>query len=104
MTPIPMMPLQQFIDDGYLQEANRRFLHPLGLALAIDADEGTVDIWNAQDDPEGWVFADLSDDDSARKAESVRVIAEDFARTRRSCLGFVIQPIGDKRRDEGASS
>ena len=30
--------VNEFIEEGYLQELNRRFLHPLGLALTVAAD------------------------------------------------------------------
>lgn len=82
----------QFIEDGYLQEVNRQFLHPLGLALeltpsgedlgpvvgaAIDAlvDAGymVAQVWDYRDDPEGIVFADstLAQPETRRKAENV---------------------------------
>lgn len=32
---VKRMPVNEFRDDGYLQEVNRRFLHPLGLALEV---------------------------------------------------------------------
>lgn len=31
------MSIAEFQSEGYLQEVNRRFLHPLGLALAVDS-------------------------------------------------------------------
>src|SRR5438445_10887455 len=33
--PIKHMPIREFVDEGYLQEVNRQFLHPLGLALEV---------------------------------------------------------------------
>lgn len=37
MTPpgMPLMDIAEFVRDGYLHEVNRRFLHPLGLALEV---------------------------------------------------------------------
>lgn len=32
---VPRMPIREFMDDGYLQEVNRRLLHPCGLALEV---------------------------------------------------------------------
>lgn len=29
------LPVREFVDGGYLQEVNRKFLHPLGLALEV---------------------------------------------------------------------
>lgn len=35
ITQRPLLPTQELRDEGYLQEANRQFFHPLGLALAV---------------------------------------------------------------------
>lgn len=56
--------IKEFRDRGYLQEANRLFFHPLGLALEviIDEENGEVrlgGIWDNRDDPEGTVFIDF---------------------------------------------
>ena len=48
---------QELIDLGILQEANRRFFHPLGLALEIDS-VNKISIQDHRDDPEGMIFAD----------------------------------------------
>lgn len=53
----------EFHKEGFVQEANRQFFHPLGLALSveIDEDDGSVTlgpIWDYRADPEGLVFAD----------------------------------------------
>lgn len=53
-----------FLTQGFLQEANRLFFHPRGLALSVDVDEESGDattlgpIWDYRDDPEGITFAD----------------------------------------------
>lgn len=62
--------LKELRDGGYLQEANRLFFHPLGLALAVvftdganhEADEpdGLV-VNDCRDDPEGYYFAKARD-------------------------------------------
>ncbi len=48
---------KEFRDEGYLQEVNRMFLHPLGLALEVVTDENEVvdfgGVWDYRDDPEG---------------------------------------------------
>jgi hypothetical protein len=53
--------LKEFRDFGFLQEVNRKFFHPLGLALVLSEDTETgaaafVGIWDARDDPEGIMF------------------------------------------------
>lgn len=54
---------KEFQEFGFLQEANRQFFHPLGLALAVDVggeldEEGyfKVQVWDGREDPEGWFF------------------------------------------------
>lgn len=56
---------QEFQSEGFLQEANRLFFHPLGLALALETDKDLdedgymkVQVWDDRDDPEGWFFAE----------------------------------------------
>jgi hypothetical protein len=62
---------------GFLQEVNRLWLHPIGLALGVQTDELTgissLFVWDCRDDPEGIYFSDtLIDTDEARaKAKHV---------------------------------
>jgi hypothetical protein len=58
---IKFMDPKEFRTFGYLQEINRQFLHPVGLALEIRIDEETGEetlgkIWDYRDDPEGIWF------------------------------------------------
>jgi hypothetical protein len=62
-SPTPRhMSLDEFQQLGYLQEANRLFFHPRGLALEMVVErDGSMrlgGIWDYRDDPEGIVFAD----------------------------------------------
>ena len=72
---INFLDVKEFREKGYLQEANRLFFHPLGLALSVDIDkegnESFGGIWDYRDDPEGMTFAPgvLSEE----KAEFVRI-------------------------------
>lgn len=80
-------------DDGYLQEVNRGFFHPLGLALAITVDDhgvGTLSILDARDDPEGFNF--VHGIDLAQKAEAIKLIAEARREARVGALGYWQQP------------
>jgi len=57
------MDIKEFREFGFLQEANRLFFHPLGLALEIMIDDETGEeclggIWDYRDDPEGMAFGD----------------------------------------------
>lgn len=89
------MDVGEFKDFGYLQELNRRFLHPLGLSLMVEQDKhGTwrlAGIWDYRDDLEGIICADgvLSFDKQLRVNQEM--IKRDIKRLRK--LGFVIQPV-----------
>ena len=66
--------IKEFQERGYLQEANRLFFHPLGLALEVIIDGEDLStvrlggIWDSRDDPEGIVFIEFDED----KAVSVQ--------------------------------
>lgn len=65
---------KEFREQGYLQEVNRRFLHPLGLALEVvrevDGTERFGDVWDSREDPEGFVFGpDMIDAEKASRIQ-----------------------------------
>jgi len=65
---IKRIDIKEFREKGYLQELNRRFLHPLGLALEIvieDETEKLGGIWDYRNDEEG-IFYDLANSDEER--------------------------------------
>lgn len=88
--------VKDFRELGLLQELNRRFLHPLGLALEVTIDSETGEerierLWDNRDDPEGWVFdSEILDVDKARA-----IYEEEIKRfrVRYDTLGFIIQPL-----------
>lgn len=41
MTEPKRMNIKEFREEGYLQEVNRQFFHPLGLALELEQNEET---------------------------------------------------------------
>lgn len=90
--------VKEFRALGLVQEINRKFLHPLGMALEVivDADTGEERIervWDNREDPEGWVFGPGMID-----AEKARAIDDEMlkrAHTRINALGFVVQPLPD---------
>lgn len=88
------MDIAEFREAGLLQEVNRRFFHPLGLALMVrrdsDGTEWLSGIWDARDDPEGIRFT--SDHDLARKAGSVDALWAAREAVRRAALGYMVQP------------
>lgn len=86
--------IKEFREKGFLQELNRQFLHPLGLALQVnidaDGNETLGGIWDYRDDPEGILFGDPID---VEKALFVKGFAEGKAEQRVKIFGFVIQPL-----------
>ena len=91
---IKRISVEEFRQGGYLQELNRRFLHPLGLALEImvDADGQAVSlggIWDYRDDPEGMNYGPGMID-----PEKMVKVADEWAEkamVRAEKLGYVIQ-------------
>ena len=91
--------IEKFVDEGYLQEVNRQFFHPLGLALTVTAetDDETgepVGPWSlagirdVRDDPEGMIFTEV-DTEKVRKVEEA-ASARKGPRTKG--LGYWVQP------------
>jgi len=82
---IKRMKIQEFRELGFLQEVNRLFFHPLGLALEVVvkckempdvADSGEMligGIWDYRDDPEGVLFKQgLIEEDKRKLVEDLR--------------------------------
>lgn len=86
--------VKEFREQGYLQELNRRFLHPLGLALEVvveeDGTERFGDVWDSRDDPEGMIYGpNMIDPEKVKRVDGE---ASHKAVTRIKELGYVIQP------------
>lgn len=98
---IKRIDIKEFREFGFLQEANRLFFHPLGLALEIkiedDGAEKLGGIWDYRDNLGGITFADLSDSKDAEKARRVSELLADKSTERNKILGYIIQPIGNKQ-------
>jgi hypothetical protein len=98
MNGVKVIDIKEFRERGYLQEANRRFFHPLGLALAIEVDnetgkESLANVWDCRDDPEGIYFAGDYGNDPA-KAANIEREWEEKAAVREVKLGWIVQPLG----------
>lgn len=91
------MEIKEFVDQGYLQELNRKFLHPLGLALqaSITDDEqySLNAIWDAREDPEGIYFENVDQS----KAEFVQNVIDQRGPARKAALGYIIQPVDSEK-------
>jgi len=85
--------IREFRTEGYVQELNRQFLHPLGLALEITQEDNGIEyisgVWDYRDDPEVIL---LSNPDVG-KAKRVAKHAKVRHATRKDKCGFVVQPI-----------
>jgi len=93
--------LADFVSLGYLQEVNRLFFHPLGLALAITHD-GSTDrpvclgpILDHRSDPDGIAFSFLTEElpDAKRLADFVESERKKREPGRIKILGSPIEPV-----------
>lgn len=97
---IVRMPIEIFRDDGYLQELNRLFLHPRGLALEVVVDDETNimtlgGVWDYRNDPEGMEYGENLTCTAEFKAK-VRMqqrIVKERRPVREAQLGYWIQPV-----------
>lgn len=91
---------------GILQEANRLFFHPIGLALALEEGrpEGRGLSFNPRpcrlvvlktDDPDGFIFESFSPIDLQR-AKEFENMREARQKARSAALGFIVQPLPRK--------
>jgi len=97
------MSAKEFRELGYLQELNRRFLHPLGLGLEIvqekDGTERFGGVWDYREDPEGLLYGLKDEADQSRldrfKRNAGFIDSEIEWRTkmRQGMLGYGIEPI-----------
>jgi len=91
--------VERFIEEGYLQEVNRQFLHPLGLALtvAVNVDDDTGEekgpwylagVQDYRSDLEGMIFTEID----PVKVDNVAKQAEVRREVREKALGYWVQP------------
>lgn len=99
---IKYMDIKEFREKRYLQELNRNFLHPLGLALEIkidkDGNENIGGIWDYRNDQEGIYYGlSSSNKDRIEKFERNRLFIESEIEKRRKkrteMFGSVIEKI-----------
>jgi hypothetical protein len=90
------MDIAEFRNEGYLQEVNRQFFHPLGLDLVTNITEDGIEslggIWDHRDDPEGVFYEDADLD--ITKAERIRNFMRTRMRPRLEAVGYWFQPAG----------
>lgn len=95
---VKVMSPSEFRAIGFLQEINRLFLHPRGLALEVvvgDGPERLGRIWDYREDPEGVVFGgEPGSIISATKAEAVERQFQVHLPAREALLGRAVQAVG----------
>lgn len=94
-TLMKRMNAKEFRELGLLQEVNRQFLHPLGLALEVIIDDETKEetfgeVWDCRDDPTGIVFS--PEVDMTWKAVNVAEMIMSRRAARREKYGWYAQP------------
>lgn len=103
---IKRIDIKEFREKGYLQELNRQFLHPLGLALEIiqdsDGTETLGGVLDYRDDIEGVHYDYLNSNDerikiAKEKEELVNNAFDCIFFNRFKALGFIIEPIINKK-------
>ena len=91
--------IKELRSGGYLQEVNRRFFHPLGMALEVIIDDETGEekfggVWDYRNDPEGVIYACdiVLDPEFKNKAQKIAKELRLKRMSREKLLGFFIQP------------
>lgn len=108
---IMVMEVEEFMKSGLLQEVNRQFLHPRGLAMEVREDEGPNGekfysfgrIWDYRSDPEGIVFGEgvLDTPEARSKADRVQRMFLAKRDVRIKSLGWPVQPIPGSEGSDG---
>lgn len=98
------MPVSEFRKEGYLQEVNRLFFHPLGLALSVAVDEDGSEsfgpIWDDRKDPAGIRFADdVIDEEFRSRVEKINKEFVGRFGARQAFLGYTVQPFQDEEKE-----
>ncbi len=103
---IKRIDIKEFRELGFLQEVNRQFLHPLGLALEVIVDdkgnEKIGGVWDYRDDPQGIIY-DIKNSDKDRierfqkNADYVENHIQKMIGKRIESLGFGVEEIPRKK-------
>ena len=86
------MDIKEFREMGLLVEINRKFFHPLGLALEViiddDGNEKLGGIWDYREDAEGMLYGEPLPIEKIKKAQA---FINKKHKQRQNELGFVYQ-------------
>lgn len=97
MSDIRRIDIKEFREKGFLQEANRQFFHPHGLALEVvvneDGTEQLGGVWDYRDDAEGIIFGAPLTPEMRRKRDIVAAEHERHREARCRLLAGIIQQL-----------
>ena len=106
---IKFIDIKEFREEGYLQELNRVFLHPLGLALQVNIDDDGNEclggIWDYREDGEG-IHYNLQSSSKKRNykffknAQNIKNLLDERIPKRQALLGFIVEPVYLEEPDE----
>lgn len=88
-----VMSVESFNKLGFVQEINRRLLHPCGLELMVMGDKFLI--LDSREEPEGLYFEDK--DLSRVKAQFVVDLFNSKLAHRREVFGHIIQPVPERK-------
>jgi hypothetical protein len=102
MNDIKYINIKEFREKGYLQELNRNFLHPLGLALEITISDDGIEklngIWDYRNEDEG-IYYDIANSNKQRieefkqKQKFIENEMKKRVQKRKELFGNFIEPI-----------
>jgi len=96
---IKRMDIKEFREIGFLQEANRLFFHPRGLALEVEIDDDGNEklggVWDCRDDPEGVYFVEGNLTVRQERMRNVQAELDKHTSERLKRFGSIIQPLGE---------
>lgn len=98
LADLPTVPVEELRSLGVISEVNRRLLHPIGLALGVNA-FGEIMVLDGRDDPEGFLFEPSADEEIAEKADRFRREEEARFPARAAALGYIVQPLARPHTD-----
>lgn len=89
--------VRELMDEGYIQEMNRVFLHPLGLSMGISSDESGEPViegifdYRGQEKPVAFHKSVVNSDGFIAKKNKIAWRMDMSLMKREECLGFGIQ-------------
>jgi len=106
---INKMTVKEFQEQGFLQEVNRQFFHPLGIALEVIIDRNGEmkfgKVWDYRVDEDGMRY-DLKNSNLERiqrfqkNANHIESLRKEKAEKRMQILGYVIEPIPSEEENK----